>query len=636
MQNGTIYEFAEFSLIKEDDLLLRHGVSLHLSPKAFATLVLLIERRGHLVRKSEIIEKVWLDSFVEESAVSRCVWKIRNALGEDSKSQRFIQTVPKSGYKFVADVAERRDQTRAEPLIKVDEIRPDLPISSPTEGTASALSPTQSGHRSLILRRWNSFAVTAGVIVLAIAGILYLTSARPKVLSASSGDRIAILPLMPIDLAARSDIYEIGIADSLIQRLSAVDGFVVRPLSATRKYTAIDQDPLAAGREQQVDYVLASNYQIADGMIKVTSQLFNIASGNIEDTYQTQIKITNVFAAQDAVAGAIHNELAGRFARTDYRSPAKRGTANEEAYKYYLQGMVFLDERRGRKALEHLDKAVTLDPDYALAWANKAHAHLAVSSVVSGAAIRDASESALAAIDKALALDPNISEAYSALCDVRSLYEYDFAAAERECKRALELDPNSAFAHKVYASFLSTRGRHDESFAELETAMRLDPASFFSDRLYANQLYWTRRYDEAIAHNKRILEINPNDFSRHNNLIRAYEMQGKEAEAFEWFIRSLMVRKRDAETLERYKLIYAAKGWRGVLAEREKEGELNNFRRAALNATLGNKDLAFHYLEKAFEERSWLIAFLQIEPQLDPLRDDRRYLDLLNRVESGG
>ena len=189
---------------------------------------------------------------------------------------------------------------------------------------------------------------------------------------------IAVLPAKAINSANRDEIYEIGIADSLILKLSSMKGFVVRPLSVMRKYADVGQEPLAAGREQKADYVLASNYQLEGGKIRITAQLWNVASGQIEETYKSEKDAADVFAMQDAIASEVGNVLSGRFGTTPSGRTAKRGTANEEAYRLYLQGMYLSGKRTtadANKAVEVLEHSVRLDPKYARAWAGLALAH---------------------------------------------------------------------------------------------------------------------------------------------------------------------------------------------------------------------------------------------------------------------
>ena len=309
-------------------------------------------------------------------------------------------------------------------------------------------------------------------------------------------------------------------------------------MSATRKYADIDHDSLTAGQEQRVDYVLASSYQLANGKIRVTSQLLNVASGQIEQTHTIERDAGDVFAMQDAIAGEVGNKLLARFATTPGNPTAKRGTTNEEAYRQYLQGMYLYDKRTmadAQKAVGLLEQAIQFDPNYARAWAGKAHAHRSLGNF--GGNTHEEYKKSIEAINSALALDENLADAHSALCENKFFYEWDFDGAERECKRAIELDANSARAHDIYARYLYSRGRFDEAIAEIKTAIDLEPTSLFIQRNYGVSLYYARRYAEAVTQFKRVAEIDPNFVATYAWLVPALHVQGSEAEAFEWFMK---------------------------------------------------------------------------------------------------
>jgi len=478
----------------------------------------------------------------------------------------------------------------------------------------------------------------AALLVGAIALSYYFFYAGKTASSADGNKSIAVLPLKPINTANRDQIYEIGIADSLILKLSSMKGFIVRPLSATRKYADLEQDPLAAGKEQQVDFVLASNYQLAGGKIRVTSQLFNVASGQIEETYKSEKDSANVFAMQDAIAGEVENILLARFVTTSSSPTAKRGTTNEEAYRLYLQGLYILDKRNladARKAAEIFEQAVRLDPNYATAWAGKAHAHRAVANFGRSTNIQEEYQKSIEAINKALALDENLADAHSALCENKMLYEWDFDGAERECRHAIELDPNSSLAHQIYSRYLNGRGRFDEAIAEVKTAIDLEPTSLYSQRLYGNSLYFARRYGEAVMQLKRVIAMDPNFGTTYSWLLQSLEMQGNHVEAFEWFMKAQVLQKRDDETIQLFKTAFQTSGWQGVLREQAKrfdEGNVHYGFGACLNAQIGNKDKAFEYLEKSSQRREWTMYLLKVEPCFDPVRGDPRFDELVKRV----
>ena len=525
-KNGHIYEFGDFRLIPGEGLLLHDGEPVALTNKAFSTLVLLVERHGHLVPRSELIETVWENAFVEESAVSRSVWSIRQALGEDSKTGRFIQTIQRRGYRFVSPVMVVNDGSGAFRLSDLPEIE---------EATADVMAghemPTANGN--------------AGEILIEAVGT----------------EAMATVPSHQVSSASRSNRRRI--------LMWAVYGGIGAVL------------------------------------------LVGIAS----------------------------------FGFTNWRhlgkdnNPPDRGTKNEEAYQLYQQAENLSSRRYPKSvlnALDSLNQAVTLDPDFARAWAAKAHVHRYIAEYL-GADQTEQYKQSMDALGKAIAIDPNLSEAYSALCLNKLRYEYDVAGAEGACKRALELDPDSSVGHRVYATFLYSRGRSDESIAEIKRGIDRQPLSNELQQTYALALYYARRYEEEEAQWKRLIELHPTHGYIYTRLFMNAAQQGKEDKAFDYLIKKLTLDKADNETLERFRVAYAASGWRGVTMERIKRPETESFTGpfdvACLYATLGDKDRAFENLENAYQERTYRLAVLQVEPQLDPLRDDPRFADLIRRVD---
>jgi serine/threonine protein kinase/Tfp pilus assembly protein PilF len=344
---------------------------------------------------------------------------------------------------------------------------------------------------------------------------------------------------------------------------------------------------------------------------------------------------TNSGADGAANAG---NNLLKQTATTAGPHTAKRGTTNEEAYRLYLHGMYLANNRNladARKAIEALQQAVQLDPNYAQAWAGLAYAHRTL-SLYSPISTHETYKRSIEAINKALAIDESLSEAHSALCENKYLYEWDFAGAERECKRALELDPNSAQAHEIFSRYLMGRGRLDEAINEIETAIDLAPESRFNNRNYGRALFYARRYKEAEEQFKRVLAMDENFVGTYSWLTSTLALQGKEAEAYDWFKKLLAYRKVNEGTFRVFENAFQTSGWRGIWREWIRRFDTIGgitFDGALYNAQLGNTDEAFKYLEKVYEQRGIWMAYLRVEPRLDPLRDDPRFQDLLKRVE---
>lgn len=645
------YRFKSFRLDVEDRRLFRDDVPVQLEPKVFDVLALLVENSGHLVEKEKLLRIVWADSFVEELNVARAVYTLRKALGENENGDKFIETVPKKGYRFIADISEVRKPSERKPQngngdspIAVKELsapefagipdEADLQISSANDETSAQFVPKPKHKTRIIL-----FAT--GFLSALLLLLLWSFSLRSD--SAINPNRIksiAVLPVKPINAGIRDELYEIGIADSLIHRLSATKGFVVRPLSATRKYADIEQDPLAAGREQKVDYVLASNYQLAGGRIRITAQLINVSNGQVEETYKSEKEASDIFAMQDAVAGEVGNILLTRFATVSSSPTAKRGTTNEEAYRLYLLGKKMTDRRSANnalKAIEYFEQAIRLDPNFARAFAGMANAYRAAGTL-GGGLPREQFEKAKEAVNKALELDPNLAEAYTMRGDIKHKFERDWAGAESDFLRAIELEPNNDWAHANYGKFLAERyGRFDEALAEIETALAINPDSLVHQRDRGRFFYFARRYDEAIVELKRVVELDESFLTAYGWLWRAYALKGDDAGAYEYYIK--YQKQVDYDHVKPLQKAYETAGWQGLLRKQielqkinENKPHANYYQMAAISAMLGEKEPALEYLNKTIEKGQSQVVLINVEPSFDSLRNDPRFDELLRRV----
>ena len=650
-----LYEFGPFRLDPTKRRLLRNGDLIPLTPKAFDTLLVLVQQSGTTIEKDDLMERVWPDAAVEENNLNQNISALRKSLGDSRHESHYIATIPGLGYRFVADVKEVRPaatrgldvevqttpriatvESSAAPVAATSDVT--LPESAhfPSRSTLPVEAGKTTRPRALRL------ALFIAVPLLLAAAVYFMflrargTPAPPAINS------IAVLPLKPISTAHRDELYEIGIADSLIHRLSSIKGFVVRPLSATRKYADVNQDPLAAGKEQQVDYVLASNYQLADGKIRITSQLFNVASGQIEETYKSEKDASNVFAMQDALAGEVGNLLQTRFATTSSSETAKRGTSNREAYLLYMRGMYLIDKETvadSKRAIELFDAALSLDSNYAKAWAGKARAHCAYAH--NGGSSPDAQfAQAKPAIQRAFDLDANLGEAYGVLAIIRADYDWDFADSEKQFLRAIQIDPNSDNFYRWYANRLAGWGRADEAITRIKTAVDINPNSVFHHIIYGRTLYFARRYDEAIRQMQRVIEMDSTRPAAYNILWRSYHMKGDQPRAHESFMMFQRLIGTKDEVLRSYESSYAKSGWQSVLLKymevlKANAGDVSQaYSLAVLSAVLNQRDQSFRYLNEAVKNRSLAISQLNGDPALDSLRDDARFPELVRRIQS--
>jgi len=541
----------------------------------------------------------------------------------------------------IVDQALAKDKKQR--YANIDEMAEDL---RPLRETTSDKS-----HAPFILSTRKRFAFQPSYLftVFALIGLLVGAIALSYYFSGSGktavGDKksVAVLPVKPINTASRDEIYEIGIANSLIHRISAIKGFVARPLSATRKYADFEQDPIAAGREQQTDYVLASNYQLAGGKIRITSQLFNVASGQIEETYKSAEKDTsNVFTLQDAIADEVGKLLQVRFATVSSSPAAERGTSNEEAYRLYLQAMYLVDKEKpsdSKRAIELLDEALILDPNYAKAWAGKARAHCHFAHTGGGSPDAEFAK-AKPAIERAFALDNNLAEAHAVLGIIKTDYDWNFAEGEKQFRQAIDVAPNSDIFYRWLANRLSGQGRFDEAITMAKTAVDINPNYVVHQFHYGRTLYFARRYDDAITQLERVAEMDSAQPSIYNIRWRCFHKKGDYVRAYESFIKFQQLIGTKDDALKNYETLYARNGWQSVLLKYLETVKASNatgsaaYTIAALSALAGGREQSFHYLDEAVKNRSLEIYNIKGDPSLDSLRDDPRLDELVRRVES--
>lgn len=625
-----IFAFGDFVLDTKESVLRLNNKPVSVTPKVIQVLSVLVANRGHIVEKSDLLDSVWGDSVVEEGNIPYTVGLLRKVLNDDSQNPRFIETVPRRGYRFIADVCPSDGPWQVE----TDNNR-GLDRLAPGESSSKGDRPGKSVSKRTLT------VLMIGLAVGSVGTGFYSLYDR-RVSPTATDITVAVLPMRPIDSASRSENYEIGIADSVINRINSMNGVLARPLDSIRKYSDLTQDPIQAGKEQEVDYVLTSSYQVAANRMRVTWQLISIETGRVEQAHSSEDESSDLFSRQDAISTEIGNKLLQHFRISYGPVPIKRGTDNEESYMLYLEGMYLYDRRTAvdaQKAVEKFGKAIELDPNYALAWAGKAHAHRSLGNFGGSLSPHEQYRMSMTAVDRSLALDKNLSDAHSALCENKFFYEYDYEGAETACKRAIELDRRSYLAHEIYSRCLWTQSRFDEAIAEAKMSIDSRPTLLFTQRNYGISLFYARRYEEASHQFKRVSEMDPTFVANYAWFIPAMLVQGRLREAFDQFIIWQQYMGLEPGALDQYRSAFERSGWHGVGDERLKHFDENKIRsyflEACLTAHTGNVDKTFEYLEKSYERREWGIPFLRIDPSLDAIRSDPRFEDLVRRVETG-
>ena len=655
-QSKQLYEFGPFRLDVAEHLFLKNEAPVALTPKAFEMLVVLVERSGHLVEKDELLKEVWRDQFVEESNLSQNIYLLRKALGEGPNEHQYIETVPRRGYRFVADVKEvcadgdggeetaiiLEQRTSARILIQ-EESREEESAEVVQEPDAPALVANTNR------RPYWTRVLLAGFVLLALgAALVYFWMSRGDVPSGagSMAGSIAVLPFKPLGAESADELLGLGMADATISKLSNLQQMPVLPTSAIFKYTGREHDPLVVGRELNVDAVLDGTVQHANERVRVTVQLISLREGRTLWSARFDEQFTNIFAVQDSISEQVARALALQLTPDEKKQLTKRYTQNTEAYQSYLMGLYFWNKRTKdglSKAIDHFQQAIERDANYALAYAGLADSyHLIVYYGYQTSSQTEVYKKAKAAATKALELDETLAEAHTAMAMIQQNYERDAVASEKSLKRALALNPSYATAHQRYAWVLLGSGRLDEAISEMRRAQQLDPVSLTINAALGSMYNFARRYDEAVHQLQRTVMMDPNFSLARYNLGLAYAHKGMYEEATAEFQRSKELDPDSTDAMEALGYVYAVTGRkqeaRKVLAELQliaKQREVSRYNIALIYAALGQKEQAFEWLDKAAADRSLESIYLRFDPQLDVLKADPRFNEFLRRHDLG-
>jgi DNA-binding winged helix-turn-helix (wHTH) protein/TolB-like protein/Flp pilus assembly protein TadD len=637
------FVFGPFQLETTERILLRDGQEVPLTPKLFDTLLVLVESNGRILEKDELLQKVWPDTIVEEGTLTKTISMLRKILGGEEGTQAYIETLPKRGYRFVAEV---REVSNAPPELAlqsdtetVEALETHIERAAPpqsTAGDADALSLPHPRHPTLS-RRWAWLAALLLIGLAITAYHLRLKQAQPPAVFKS----IAVLPFKPLVADRHDESLEMGMADTLIRRLSNLQGITVRPISTVRKYSALEQDPVEAGREMSVDAVLDGNIQRSGDRIRITVRLLNVKDGHQVWQDQYDQKMTDIFSIQDSISTRAAALLALKLSGTERELLTRRYTDNTEAYQAYLKGRYYTSKftREGfNQGIEYLNQAIAIDPNYALAYEGLAYYYYSASDWLIPP--REAVPQLRAAANKALQLDNTLATAHVWLAVTYYVYDRDPVAAETEYKRAIELNPTDVTLHEAYGLYLMMMQRFDQAIAETRRARELEPLSPEANTVFGMSFYFDRQYDQAIEQLHFTNDIEPNYWLAYYHLGRAFMRKGQLAEAIAAFKKARLIDDRNAPVLSALGCAYAMAGDKTEaqkalddLSEQSKQNYVSPYSIAMIHFALGDKDQGFTWLDKAYEDRSQHLFWLKVDPELDPLRSDPRFTELLKRLD---
>jgi DNA-binding winged helix-turn-helix (wHTH) protein/TolB-like protein/Tfp pilus assembly protein PilF len=635
--SDSIYEFGPFRLDTARRTLFRDGEPVGLAPKALDMLVVLVTHRGEVLEKDKLMDLLWPDSIVEEANLPLNVSALRKALGESPGERKYIVTIPGTGYKFAAEVHAVELREKDSLVIGTAYSRDKVAIEEATHGGEA---PFQGRLVTRVSARlWSRASLlTLGIIVgmAAVGWYAWRTKSQPDPVIVRS---LAVMPF--VTLGDTDEQLGMGLADVLITRLSGLRTIMIRPTSSVLRYAGGRRGASEIGRELGVESVLEGTVQRSDGRIRITARLLRAADGMPLWAGQFDALSSDIFSVEDAISEQLAERLASHLNTEQRLALARHDTQTPQAHALFLKGRYQVEKRTpegSRKAIEFFTEALSLDPNSALSYTGLAEAYLSA-TMTGGMVPNEAFPLMKRAAMRALELDPLLADAYCMRGVTKFWHEWDYAGAERDFKRAIEINPNLALAHEYYGHLLSNLAEPDEALRESARALEIDPTSLVFNTLRGQKLMYARRYDDAIAHLRKSLEFEPNFWMTHLTLAKVYECKGMYENAISEYQEARRLSPSSSESTSYLGHTYAVMKRRNEANEAIKELKQMSLKGyvapkgiALIYAGLGEQDSMYDWLEKAYEGRDVGLAFIKVEPRWDPYRSDPRFADLMRRV----
>jgi len=617
--SGRICRFGVFEFREQARELRKHGLRIKLSGQPISVLAILLERPGEVITREELQNHLWpAGTYVDfEHSVNAAIKRLRQALCDSADSPRFIETLARNGYRFIAPVSQQAVETA----------QPAAPKNQTTERRHFRLIP----------------AIAAAVLTVAvIAGVLFgLRGERRTSLGSGPIRSLAVLPLANLSGDPDQEYFAEGMADALRQHLEGISALRVISRTSSMYYRGSGKPLPEVARQMNVDAVVDGSVLRSGDRVRITVELIRAASDTRlwSDTYDRDLK--DVFALQSEVARKIADEIRVTLTPPDRARLARRHTLDPDAYLAYSKGRFFWNRRTEvdlKRAIGYFQQAIEKDPGYALAYDGLADCWLPL-GWYAYMAPADTFPHAKAAVMKALALDDSLAAAHTSLAFVTLYYDRDWTGAEREFRRAIALNPNYANGHHWYGEFLSLVGRHAEAIAEAERARELDPLSTIINTWVGSRYFFARQYDRAIEQYRNAIEMDPGFVPVHLVLGHALEQKHMYQEAILELEKAVSLSGGSPVYIASLAHAYGLAGRRDQarklfqdLRKLSKERYVSPYDLAIASLGVGERDRALALLAQAVEERSPRAAFLGVDPRFDGLRRDARFKILMSRI----
>jgi TolB-like protein/DNA-binding winged helix-turn-helix (wHTH) protein/Tfp pilus assembly protein PilF len=618
--------FGTFEVDLEAGELRRQGVKVKLQQQPFQILAMLLESPGAVVTREELQKRLWpTDTFVDfDRGLNRATNRLRESLADEADNPRFIETLPRRGYRFIGQV-ERIDGGRSAPA-----------LLSAQENPAPANRGWHSRGFDRVRAQHGSSIAIVGLALLTLASWFFLLHPRNGAL-----ESLAVLPFVNASSDSNAEYLSDGITESLINNLSQLPNLRVMARSTVFRFKGKDTDPQKIGNDLHVEAVLSGRLVQQGNVLIIQAELMDVKTGAQLWGGQFNRRADDVFSLQDDLSQEIAEKLRLRLTGDEKQRLAKRYTRDGEAYQCYLKGRYFWNKRTpdgAQKAVGYFQQAIDKDPVYALAYAGLADAYTYLSffNVVPP---REAMPSAKAAAMKALEIDEHLAEAHVSLGYISFAYDWNWTAAGKHFDEALALNPTLTRTHNFYPLYLNSRGMAQQAVEVAKAALDLDPASPSVSHYLAVQLYLARQFDQAIEQCHKTLDLEPNFAVAYQVMGQAYLAKGMNREAKLVLEEYSALSQHSADSLALLGYSQARLGERSQaiqildeLKATSKKGYVPAFYFAMIYAALEDKGQAFPQLDRGYDERYARFAYLRLEALWDPLRSDERFSDLVRRV----